>query len=139
MQTNVLLEKIIGDNCIYHYQNEIMYLTKKNQQDNRIHILQEQIDKVNTKNNKLVNNKELYNNHITLLKDVVFKKKWHQLKQEHKINRLKLYCNTHNIAEEQQENLLNYQNTIGFTSKDISYDATNGIINSINKTNIKIV
>ncbi len=138
MQTNVVIENFIGENAIFHYQNEITFLTQINPNDERIHMLQELIDAVNKKTSKLVNNKELYNNHVTFLRDILFKKKWHQLKMEHKINRLQLYCSTHNIPEDQREAYEKYQEQIGFTAKDIEYDNKNGIIISINP-NIKIV
>ncbi len=118
------LYEIIRANKLYRFQQQREHDTNdKDKQE-----LDKIVDFLSKQKNKETIKKEKFDDHVAILREARYKKKWHILKMDDKINRIEEYCKSNDIEEDKMNILIQNQKNKGFCSKDIIDDHIGGKI-----------
>ena len=118
------IDDLIKENKLFRFQQELSQTTDETRKTMLIQIIEPLTAKKSTKKTEM-------NDHFQTLKELQFKKKWHALTQENKLDRIKQYCQTALLAPPTEENLVQFQKNKGLSSKQVTYDNINGKILAI--------
>lgn len=123
---SIQLDEMIKQHKVYRLQNEMEYV--KIHDAAREPEIKELLEKTLAEKPDYIVKLEKLNNHVTLIEENQFKKKWGHLKQHQKLDRIRLYCKTNNL---EQDAYVKYQQEFGFSASDVVYDTTTGTLKSI--------
>ncbi len=117
------IDELIFDNKLHRFQQQKERTTDetKDKLDTIINLMLSQKQQKQTKQDK-------FEQHVLILKDVRYKKKWNLLKIDDKTDKIIEFCKTHNIQPQDEMHIIEYQKTKGLTQKDLTYDNVNGKI-----------
>lgn len=129
------IDELIKSNKVYRFNQELLDTKDENRIKHIKHILNQQEEYVNPV--KLSENK--IKDHIDVLRNSQYNKRWQDLKDSQKINRIDKYIKDNNINLEQKDidRLKDYINKKTLKTSNIDYNRYNGTI--LNITIIKAV
>jgi hemerythrin len=132
-QMYIKIDELIRANRIHRFKDEIDYLEKLGdpEQSERKKVLNYIITSIESIKNAQTIKQEKVSDHITILRETLYKKKWHLLNSEQKINRINLFAKTHKLTDDVLNKLITYLNETGLKNKDLEYDTSIGIITNI--------
>lgn len=123
------IDELIKSNKLYRFNHELLDVQDKTRIKNIKYILQQQEEYINPV--KLSENK--IKDHINILRNSQYNKRWQDLKDSQKINRLDKYIKDNNINLEQKyiDILKESINKKTLKSNNIKYDRYGGFITDI--------
>jgi len=129
------IDSLIKTNKLHRLESELLDLKSNNNKEKleRIEILQNIIDKINARKDTQQIKEELIKNHIRLLKDSQYQKKWQFLNVTQKNDRIDELSQRLNITDPIIASRLKKYIASGLLkTRNITYNVPKGIIDSIN-------
>lgn len=126
---------LIKTNKLYRLETELLDLKRNNNEEKieRIELLQKLIDQINARKDSQQIKEELIKNHLQVLKNSQYQKKWHTLNNLQKDDRIDEFVQRLNITDAIIATRLKKYVALGLLkTKNVTYNMPKGIIESIN-------